>query len=126
MTHLEGLLSAHLDGEVSPTEADRIERHLASCEECRLELEAVARARSVVRSLPSLDPPGGMVPPLRRRARWVWAASGIAAAALAIGLVWAPGEPTPQMDLDVLADRHTARVIVDPGISAIRGPTGGR
>jgi len=130
MSHLGELLSAHLDDEVTPEERTRIEAHLAGCSECSRELEDLDAARSAIRTLPLLDPPRGLVPrPAARapwlRRRWVAAAGAIAAGALAVGLVTAPGERGPVFDMDTIADQHTARQVVDPGISTIRGPLGG-
>jgi len=35
--------------------------------------------------------------------------------------VFAPGESESTFDLDALRDQHTARLVVDPGISTVRG-----
>jgi len=132
VTHPSDALSALLDGALPPAEAAEIERHLAGCAECRTEHDALGAVRAAVRSLPLLDPPARALTPApegRERGRhhvFGWAASGMAAAALGIGLVWGPGQPDTAVDLDTLADRHTARVVVDPGISTLRGPLAGR
>jgi hypothetical protein len=39
---------------------------------------------------------------------------------LVVGLAVGPGEPGPSVDLDTLAERHTARVVFEPGISTLR------
>lgn len=91
MIHPDDLLSAHLDGELTPEEVRRVEEHLAGCAPCRAELEALAAARSAVRGLPILEVPPGVlglpdevVVPLRRRTlAWI----GAAAAAVVAGLV---------------------------------------
>ena len=44
--HPEDLLDRHARGELSPAEADRLERHLAQCESCRLEHQARTHFRS--------------------------------------------------------------------------------
>ena len=131
MTHPTDALSALLDGALPAAEAMEVERHLAGCAECRDERDALSAVRSAVRSLPTLEPPAralAATEPVRssRRGLAAWAASGVAAAALGIGLIWGPGEPKVTMDLDALAERHTARVVVDPGISTLRGPLAGR
>ena len=56
---------------------------------------------------------------------WAWAASAFAVTALALGLVIAPGQVDSAFDIGTLVDRHMARVVVDPGISTIRGPVNG-
>ena len=81
-----------------------------------------------MRALPRVDPPPGLLPeapamPLRRR-RWVWVAPAAAAAvALAVALALG-GEARPRLDLEDLAERHTVRQEVDPGIATFRSPGG--
>ncbi len=124
MTHLGDLLSAHLDGELDPAETERVTSHLYECGSCRRELEELSEIRSTVRALPELDAPIPLLPSVRRPRPWAAAAASIAAAAVAIGLVVTPAE-APALDLDSMAGQHAARVVVDPGISTIRGPLGG-
>lgn len=125
MTHLRDLLSAHLDGEATPEERRRVQSHLDECSTCRDELATVDAARDAVRALPMVEPPKA-VGRVRRMAgpALAWAVSGIAAAVLALGLVIAPGDEGATIDLDTLRDQHTARVVVDPGISTVRAPVG--
>jgi anti-sigma factor RsiW len=131
VSHPTDAISALLDGALPAAEAAQVERHLAGCAECRTERDALGAVRTAVRSLPALEPPPWALTTERlarrpRRGLMAWAASGIAAAALGIGLIWGPGEPKAAVDLDTLAERHTARVVVDPGISTLRGPLAGR
>jgi anti-sigma factor RsiW len=124
MTHPNELLSAHLDGELSADELVSVTDHLYECASCRRELEELAEIRSAVRALPVVEAPIPLLPAVRTRRTWVAAASSIAAAAFAIGLVITPSS-TPQLDLDSMAGQHNARAVVDPGISSIRGPVTG-
>ena len=125
MTHLGDLLSAYLDGEVTPEERSRAEDHLAACASCSRDLADVTAGRDAVRALPMLEAPVAARPARRFiRPSLAWAASGVAAAALAVGLAIAPGDEGPTIDLDTLRDQHTARLVVDPGISTVRGPVG--
>jgi hypothetical protein len=80
--------------------------------------------RDAVRSLPSLDPPIPLLPALRRRPRWIGAAASAAAAVLAVGIVFGPGQQAEVFDLDAIAGQHTVRQAVDPGISTLRGTVG--
>ena len=124
MTHPRELLSAHLDGELIGAERAEVERHIAECEDCAYELNALASVRTALRSLPQLEPPT----PLLRPRSWSimrWSAAA-AAAALVVALAVAPGSDRIVLDLDSMAEQHTARLVVDPGISTIRGPVGGR
>jgi anti-sigma factor RsiW len=130
VTHPGDLLSAYLDGEITPTERIDVDRHLGACEACRDEVRGLAAARAAVRSLPMLEPAAGLIPEsepaaVRRfpRRRLAWAAAAVVAGALGIG-VMTGGDTTSPLDLDMLGDRHTARVVVDPGISTIRAPAG--
>jgi anti-sigma factor RsiW len=93
------LLSAHLDGELAANEADRVRRHLATCDSCRARYALLLGLREYVRSLPReiVSPQFG--PALRRRLpaevslrqrlprRWLLLASGLAVAAALVLLV---------------------------------------
>ena len=125
MIHLDDLLSAHLDGELAADETERVVDHLYECAQCRRELEELTEIRAVVRSLPELEPPIPLLPAARRSKPWTAAVASVAAAVVAIGIVITPSEATP-LELDTMAGQHAARVVVDPGISTIRGPLGGR
>ena len=52
---LRELLSAYVDGQVSASEASRVQKHLAACAECRRELEALRATVSLLRSLPQVQ-----------------------------------------------------------------------
>jgi anti-sigma factor RsiW len=51
MSHLGDLLSALVDGELSATELDRANAHLAGCGACRVEVRALRRLKHELRSL---------------------------------------------------------------------------
>ena len=120
MNHLDDLLSAWLDGELTAEERAASDRHLAVCELCRTELSVAEGARSAVRGLPQLAPPPAAVRALRRRRRpAAWAAA--VAAALAIALWIGPGERGAAFEMNEVEGQHTARVVGDPGISTFRG-----
>jgi anti-sigma factor RsiW len=128
--HPRELISAHLDGELDPVAEARVAAHLESCPACAAELEDVAAARQSIRSLP--EPPGaaGALAGARRGSRGVrrWAVAVTAAAAtaaLAGAVALGPGVADAPFDLDALVEQHTARVVLDPGISTLRGPMGG-
>jgi anti-sigma factor RsiW len=136
VNHPGDLLSAYLDGELAAADRAAIAEHLSSCIACRAEIDDVAAGRAAVRGLPMLELPPELIPSAapvadlaerrRRRRLPVWAASAAAAAAVVAGLVVFGGDhPSPAQDLDMYADRHIARVVVDPGISTVRGPAVG-
>ncbi len=131
MKHLGDLIGAYLDGELEAAERARADEHLTGCGACRAEMADVALARSAVRGLPMLEPPAGLLPsPVARRHRffrpaWAWTATATAAVALVAGLIIAPGQEATAFDIGNLVDQHVARVVVDPGISTIRGPVNG-
>ena len=51
------LLSAYIDGEVTPSEAVRVEGHLAGCQDCASEIGSLRATSSLLRSLPDLEVP---------------------------------------------------------------------
>jgi anti-sigma factor RsiW len=57
--HPEELLSAYLDGEVTPDERAYVEEHLTTCPSCRAEFDEERDVRAAVRELPPVDPPFG-------------------------------------------------------------------
>ena len=77
---LEGLLGDYLDGLLEPADAKMVEDHVAACEECRSELEALrALVASAAELPPSIEPPHDQWPgidhrldrvPLRERTLW--------------------------------------------------------
>lgn len=130
--HLDELLSAYLDGEVSAEERSCVVRHLETCPACRDDLAALHAARSMVRSLPTLEPPAGLIPtdgqvavvvPLRRRRRTWAAAVAAAVTALTIGIAtaMAPAPPTP-ISISDLSNQHGARSSLDPGVTPVKLP----
>lgn len=54
---LRDLLSAYIDGRVSEPESGQVEHHLAGCDECRLELDALRATVGLLRNLPELEVP---------------------------------------------------------------------
>ncbi len=80
MSHLGRHLSALVDGELSPAERDRAHAHLAGCEQCRAEANALRELKKRMRGLPDapagdalirrlmfIGEPGGPVPPRGHR-----------------------------------------------------------
>lgn len=119
--HLGDLLSAYLDGELSPAGVEQVGGHLAICRPCRSELQELDAARTAVRALPRLE--SGLTPAAtlrrgggRRRTRIAVAAAAVAAA---IALVINAGGPVTVVDRDTLANRHTARTSVEQGFAVI-------
>ncbi|MDX1620687.1 MAG: zf-HC2 domain-containing protein [Nitriliruptorales bacterium] len=55
--HEDARLSAFLDDELSDNDALEVTRHLARCELCLDDLEALRATRKAVRGLPPVDPP---------------------------------------------------------------------
>ena len=104
------LLAAYLDGELSSAEKAGVERHLAECRECRLELESLREAQKAIRSAliagassqeppklaweqlkPSLEVYRPSMLFLFRQRKWRIVATVIAAALLIAILVWVLG-----------------------------------
>ncbi len=62
------LLSARLDGELTPAEEAQCAEHLARCDRCRAQYEALAKARELLRAVPSPAPPADLLPAIRAQA----------------------------------------------------------
>ena len=134
--HLGDRLSAMLDGEVTPAERGEAEAHLSACAQCRSELEGTAAARQLVRALPVLDPPFGLIErvllghtdegssvPQRaavrsRPRRPVWLAGAAAAAALAVLAVAPRHASQVQPPVAHFVDAHATAT---PGADPISG-----
>lgn len=56
--HVQDLLSAYLDGELSPPERAMVEAHLAACDACAERLEDFTTLDTTLRALPVEPPPG--------------------------------------------------------------------
>src|SRR6478672_4885580 len=54
------LLSAYYDGEATPDERSRVERHLTGCEDCRHVLAEYRAIGGGMRALPVPVPPAGL------------------------------------------------------------------
>lgn len=120
MTHPSELISAYLDGELTPEEHSKLSRHLGGCGRCAAELEEVQAVRSAVRSLPVMELPPGIIPetddvvvPIHRnRGVWVGAAAAVAAVVIAIAALVTP--PPASVSVDDLSSRFGARASLDP------------
>ena len=72
------LLSSYVDGQVSDAETRRVEEHLASCAECRRDLETLRATVGLLKGLPEVVPASALrldSPPIPVRGPWayVWA-----------------------------------------------------
>jgi anti-sigma factor RsiW len=118
-------LSAYLDGALSTMEHESLTTHVATCSECRDELHELDAARTAVRALPVLEPPEFLdlrrrkQPPAPKRRRSAGLIAGAAAAIVAVAVVSGNGGTPHEVDVDMLADQHTARVSVEPGFSIV-------
>jgi len=94
---IKELFSEYVDGELSAADAASVEQHLAGCEACRAEFEALRQTAALVRSLPRADAPQGLARSVtesvgkqmavRKRAailRWTGVGGWLAAAAALI------------------------------------------
>src|SRR3954470_2118400 len=111
--HPGDLLSALLDGELSPGEERGVRAHIAGCAECQRELQYIGEARTWVRDMPPVDPPFGLFERmLRPRHRWaragVAALAGAAAVSVAVMAMAAPRESNVSPHVARLVNAHTA------------------
>lgn len=132
--HLGDRLSALLDGELAPPEAEEARRHLDACPACTAELSQIGQARALVRRLPPVEPPprfleqilagggppvaasgGAAVVPIRRRRAAVAVLAGCAAAAAAVVSLLPAPEPPARPPVGRLVEAHaTSGVGGDP------------
>lgn len=108
--HLGEFLSALADGELEEAEAAAARAHLAGCGMCTAELRAVESTRSMVRSLPPVEPllPLTAVPSAPRRVSrlaGVLAAAAASVAMLLLSSVQQDGGTNPH--LAQLVQAHT-------------------
>jgi hypothetical protein len=101
--------------------------HLSGCPACRGEFAGTAEViDELLWLVPEHDPPAGFessvlarltpaAPPRHRRRPWLWAASVVAAAALAVGAVWWQTADDRELASDY---RHTLTVAHGHGLSA--------
>ncbi len=68
MTHvrLERQLSALVDNELTPDEANEVRRHLVECGACRDELERLRMLKHLLGALPEREPPAALWASVRR------------------------------------------------------------
>jgi anti-sigma factor RsiW len=121
--HLGDLLSALLDGELEYSEAAGARAHLQGCPFCRAELDATAATRALVRALPMVDPPPGLIDDVLSRpaavvpiaaarthargTRPLAALAGVAAAAALVVLSLSPRPPrTATPPVSTFVDAH--------------------
>src|SRR5512141_1210030 len=76
-TRAEELISAYLDKRVSAEEQGFFERHIASCADCRAQLEATRSMVAALRAMPAMKAPRSFVLPREmakqpRRSIFAW------------------------------------------------------
>jgi len=138
--HLGDALSALLDGELVPSQAEAARAHLALCPDCAREMAAVGQARTWVRALPPVEPPFGLYermlldrPPslsatfgdrstLRRRAGL--AAAGAAAAAVTVLGVGSPSPRPVNPAVSRLVEAHATSASVGADLLSKLAPVG--
>ena len=115
----KSLLSEYIDGELPAAEDTAVKKHLARCEACRAEFEALERTVALVRSLPRAEAPEGLERDIkvaldrraarRRSAIFRWAKVGTwlaAAATLVVVIKYSPPE-APREAQPPLGGRET-------------------
>jgi anti-sigma factor RsiW len=94
MTHITRQIQAYLDGELAPSLEPAFLAHIEHCDACRRELAAARKLWELVDQAASPAARGTVWPHVaarlehrRRRVAWTWPQRGLAAAALAAGVV---------------------------------------
>ena len=136
----EVTLGELVDGTLPAGERGEVERHVASCDQCRATITALADVRDAARALPPLTPPEGAWPrieraihrePARRdrpagwmaatRAHWPWlAAAAVLLVVTAVGLrTWSrPAVPAGQANAAPAAAQTAATADADSAAAA--------
>lgn len=126
-SRLRAVLSSYMDGEVSSDEAIRVEEHLATCPECRLELETLRMSVELTRALPELALPRSFelaaqpaVEPKLRLAVWAPRLATSAVGLLLVALLAgdAAGVLTQSGRADLALTAATAEEVVSAGAEA--------
>lgn len=58
-SHVEHLLSAFMDGELSAAQAQAVRQHLAQCDACQQQLAALTAADEMVQGVDAIEPSAG-------------------------------------------------------------------
>jgi anti-sigma factor RsiW len=105
--HLSDLLSAYVDGALSPQQTAEVAAHLAVCDRCRAVMNDLRAVRAVLRSMPQPSPHPSLLPRTLarlevRKGRGATAPRWRIAVAVAMGgavlaLLW-PLAPAPSAD----------------------------
>lgn len=69
MSHPTERLADYVDGSLSEGERRGVEAHLDTCEQCRGEVQQAREVRRLLRELPEIDVPAGVVSPVLREAQ---------------------------------------------------------
>ena len=126
---LRTLLSAYIDGQVSPREATDVERHVATCDTCRLDLQSLRATVGLLRELPELEAPRSFAldaaPMFVRAPRSYVGAMSVAtavAAVLLVGLLVADAfdAVTQQAAFSAAAERPQAALVAEPLLEAAK------
>jgi len=91
-SHPTAAISALLDGELTPSEADWVEHHLAGCPSCRMELVRLSEARDRLRRMNVLAAPPDLAQRARERiggALRKVTIGAVSAAVVTAGILWA-------------------------------------
>lgn len=55
-TKIKGLFSLYIDGQLSPSDVERVERHIEECNACRRELESLRAVVGLLHRVPMVSP----------------------------------------------------------------------
>ena len=131
-SRIRGLLSSYIDGQLSPSDAAKVEGYLSTCDECRAELETLTATVELLGDLPELEVPRSFAlasepAPVRSLAAYVWPArlaasmAAVLLVALLIGDVLGLLEQTGPADLE-LAARAAAAPAPAPAVARAPAP----
>ena len=117
------LISAYLDGALSPEEYARVRSHLDACADCLREMQSLRSTKNILAAMPRRDAPLSLLANLDRRLvrpswgrrvlgffsrPWIWAPAGAVAAAVFLGVwVGVRGSNSDELPLEPLMAAHS-------------------
>ncbi len=108
--HSDETLSAFIDGDIEPEQAERVGQHLESCPLCRETVAELTAIRDTARGLEQLEPSAQTWYRIKRRVErrtgliWRWSLAGAAAvAAVAVAVVVVKSHTAARPDAHVAA-----------------------
>lgn len=123
---MEGMLSSYIDGQLSPSQRQRIEGHIEGCDACRRELESLRATLNLLHRVPMVLPPRSFaiaeVVPKRRAVAFGALRTATAVAVIVLAFFFA-GDAFHLFDAGLIQERYAQEVTPDAGDILDKGVT---